>query len=60
MSALTRAYLDWHLANGVLDGQGFFSQYRDTCGTVDVNAGSIAIKVVDVFCKVLRLLMVLC
>jgi hypothetical protein len=54
MSALTRAYLDWHLANGVLDGQGFFSQYRDTCGTllpVDVNAGSIAIKVVDVFCK---------
>lgn len=62
MSALTRAYLDWNLANGGSDGRGFFSQYRDTCGTfgttVDANAGSIIINVVDVFCKVLRLLIV--
>ncbi|KAG1905547.1 uncharacterized protein F5891DRAFT_1183493 [Suillus fuscotomentosus] len=46
MSALIDAYMDWHLVHSTLDGRGFFSRYSDV---QDMNAGSIEIKVVDVF-----------
>ncbi|KAG1721163.1 hypothetical protein EDD22DRAFT_983130 [Suillus occidentalis] len=46
MSALTDAYMDWHLVHSTLDGRGFFSCYSDV---QDMNEGSIEIKVVDVF-----------
>ncbi|KAG2743934.1 hypothetical protein P692DRAFT_201722566, partial [Suillus brevipes Sb2] len=50
MSALTDAYMDWHLVHSTLDGRGFFSRYSDV---QDMNEGSIEIKVVDVFCELL-------
>ncbi|KAG0693826.1 hypothetical protein DFH29DRAFT_1006902 [Suillus ampliporus] len=54
MSALTRAYLDWDLANDSMDGRSFFARYQDISSSsgapINVNAGSIAIKVMDIFC----------
>ncbi|KAG1727459.1 uncharacterized protein EDB91DRAFT_1239526 [Suillus paluster] len=54
MPALMCAYLDWHLANVTSDGRGFFVCYWQETSSgfrmqEDVNAGSICIKVVDVF-----------
>ncbi|KAG2135775.1 hypothetical protein DEU56DRAFT_737641 [Suillus clintonianus] len=50
MLALTCAYLDWHMGKGTSDGRGFFFHYRDDSHrTLDVNAGTIPVQVVDVF-----------
>lgn len=57
MSALTDAYMDWHLVHSTLDGWGFFSCYSDV---QDMNAGLIEIKVVDVFCELLMMYWLMC
>ncbi|KAG1844390.1 hypothetical protein F4604DRAFT_1884460 [Suillus subluteus] len=52
MPVLIHAYLDWHLVNSATGGQGFFSHCTAAAcqGTIpDINAGAIAIKVVDMF-----------
>ncbi|KAG2126569.1 uncharacterized protein EDB93DRAFT_1273720 [Suillus bovinus] len=51
MPVLVHAYLDWHLTNSATNGQGFFSHRAAAAhqGTMDINAGSIAVKVVDMF-----------